>query len=109
MSKKSHAIRTTRLENARFPPKTGHYQPALLIMNKLMAMLFAFGAISSFGLSQRDSFPSQDVGRYGNPIGEVRIVPISQTAKLSYEIFGAVNMVACIYFISRIRGDNLRR
>jgi hypothetical protein len=77
-------------------------------MNKLMALLFAMGAIGGFGLSQRDSFESQNVGRYGAPVGEVRTVFISRTARIGCIVFGTGCMAACLYFVARIRRQDLR-
>jgi hypothetical protein len=78
-------------------------------MNKFMAILFAIGAIGGFGLSQRDSFQTQDVSWFGNPVGEVRTVYITRASRNGYITVGTVCMVACLYFISRIRRDDLRK
>ena len=74
-----------------------------------MAILFLLGAICGFGLSQQDSFQSQEHTRTGTPVGEVPPVHITQTDRVFYVAFGVVCMVACLYFVARIRRDDLRR
>ncbi len=76
-------------------------------MNKLMAILLGMGAVGVFGLSQRGSFQSQSVGRYGNPIGEVHIHDNSRVEKFGYTAIGAILTLGCFYFISRVRRDDL--
>jgi hypothetical protein len=78
-------------------------------MNKLMAMLFLLGALGGFGLSQRDSFQTQNTTRFGTPVGEVRTVEITRGDRVGYIAIGVVCMVGCLYFIVRIRRDDLRR
>jgi hypothetical protein len=78
-------------------------------VNKLLAILFAMGAIGGFGLSQRDSFQSQNVNRYGAPADEVRTVSISHSERVGYIAFGAICAAACLFFIVRVRRDDLRR
>jgi len=78
-------------------------------MNKLMAVLFLLGAIGGFGLSQRDSFQNQSHTYTGAPVGEPRTVQITPGDSIGYVAFGVVCMVACLYFIVRIRRDDLRR
>jgi hypothetical protein len=72
-------------------------------MNKFMAILFALGTIGFFGLSQRDSYQSQNQTRYGAPVGPVRAVEITQGDRNGYIVFGVICMTACIYFLARIR------
>jgi hypothetical protein len=78
-------------------------------MNKIMAIVFAVAAFSFFGLSQRDSYQTQNVGKFGSPVGKERTVQITRSGRIGYMIFGGASMVACLYFVSRIRGDDLRR
>jgi hypothetical protein len=78
-------------------------------MNKFLAIMFALGAIGFFGLSQRDSYQTQDHTKYGSPVGEVRTVQITRGDRIGYIVFGAASMVACLYFFSRIRRGDLRR
>jgi hypothetical protein len=78
-------------------------------MNKTLAIVFAVAALTFFALSQRDSFQTQDVGRFGSPVGKERTVQITRNDKVGYVIFGGASMTASLYFISRIRRDDLRR
>lgn len=78
-------------------------------MNKFMAIIFALGAIGFFGLSQRTSYQAQPPGRYRSLDGEVQTVQITRADKMGYIVLGAVNMAACLYFVSRIRRSDLRR
>ena len=78
-------------------------------MNKLMAILFLFGAIGGFGLSQRDSFQTQSHTSMGAPVGEPRSVQITRGDRAGYIAFGVVCMVGCLYFVVRIRCNDLRR
>jgi hypothetical protein len=78
-------------------------------MNKLMAILFLFGAIGGFGLSQRDSFQTQDHTWTGAPVGEPRKVQITRGDRVGYIGLGVVCMVGCLYFVARIRRDDLRK
>jgi hypothetical protein len=78
-------------------------------MNKLMAILFLLGALGSFGMSQRDSFQAQDHSRSGAPVGEVRTVQVTRGDRVAYIAFGIACAAACVYFIARIRRDDLRR
>lgn len=77
-------------------------------MNKMMAILLGLGALGAFGLSQRESFQSQQVGRYGNPVGEVRTHHNSRNDKIAYISLGAIFLTGCLYFISRVSRDDLR-
>ena len=78
-------------------------------MNKLLAMLFLFGAIGSFALSQQFSFETQSQGLYGTPVGEVRTVYITPSDRIGYTISGAVCLAVSLFFIARIRRDDTRR
>ena len=78
-------------------------------MNKFLAILFALGALGFFGMSQLDSYQAQWQTRFGTPAGEVRTVRITRGDKTAYIVFGAASMLACLYFISRIRRDDLER
>lgn len=78
-------------------------------MNKFWAILFALGTFAFFGLSQQDSYPAQDRTRYGNPVGEVRTVYITHADRVGYRVFGVASAVACLFFVARIRRDDLRR
>jgi len=78
-------------------------------MNKLMAILFLLGAIGGFGLSQRDSFQTQSRTYTGAPVGEPRTVHITRGDRVGYIAFGVVCMVACLYFVVRIRRGDFRR
>lgn len=78
-------------------------------MNKLMALLLLFGALGCFGLSQRDSFQTQSVGRYGAPVGEVRTVRITPWDRGGYIATGVFCLVGCVFFVARIRRDDMRR
>ena len=78
-------------------------------MNKLLAMLFAFGEIGSFALSQQVSFETQSDNGYGVPAGPVRTVYITEGDKLRYTISGAMCLAVCLYFIARVRRDDSRR
>jgi len=74
-----------------------------------MAILFLLGAIGGFGLSQRDSFQSQSTTSFGTPVGEVRTHQVTPADRMGYIAFGVVCMVGCLYFVMRIRRDDLRR
>ena len=78
-------------------------------MNKLLAILFLLGAIGGFGLSQRDDFQTQNQTRTGVPVGEVRTVQVTRIDRAGYVVFGVVCMAACLYFVARIRREDLRR
>ena len=78
-------------------------------MNKLLAILFFLGAIAGFGLSQRDSFQIQSQTRTGAPVGELRTVQITPGDRVGYIALGVICMVGCLYFVMRIRRDDLRR
>jgi hypothetical protein len=78
-------------------------------MNKFMAILLGMGALGAFGLSQRDSFTTQQVSRYGNPIGEAHILENSRVQKVGYFAVGVIFMTGSFYFISKVRNDDLRR
>lgn len=73
-----------------------------------MAILLGMGALGAFGLSQRENFQSQPVGRYGNPIGKARIHDNSRDERLGYIAFGSIFMIGCFYFISRVRREDLQ-
>jgi hypothetical protein len=77
-------------------------------MNKLMAVLLFLGALGGFGLSRRDSFESREAVR-GTPSRGVRIVRITPVARVGYMSLGVVCLVGCLYFVARIRRDDLRR
>ena len=84
------------------------YSSAIAHMNKLMAILFFFGAIGGFGLSQRDSYRTQNQTKGGAPVGEIRTVHITPGDKIGYVACGAVCMAACLYFVTRIGRDASR-
>jgi hypothetical protein len=77
-------------------------------MNKLMAIFFLLGAIGGVGLSQRDTFQTQNRSYYGIPVGEERTVQITRVDRVGYMAFGIVCMVACLFFVARARRDDLR-
>jgi hypothetical protein len=74
-----------------------------------MAILFLLGAIGGFGLSQRDSFQTQDHSYTGAPVGQPRTVQISRGDRVGYVAIGVVCIAASLYFAFRIRRDDLRR
>lgn len=75
-------------------------------MNKLMAMLFLFGAIAGFGLSVRTaSYQVQDQTPHGSPVGEPRTAYVTKNDRAFYVAFGAANMAASLYFVARIRRE----
>ena len=78
-------------------------------MDKLMTILFLFGAIGSFGLSQRHSFQTQRHSYTGAPVGEPETVQVTRADRVGYITFGVVCMVGCLYFVVRIRRNDLRR
>jgi len=79
-------------------------------MNKFLAIFFALLGIGLFGLSQRDSYQTQEShGRYGSVAGKVLTVQITPGDRIGYRVFGAASMVACLYFVSRIRRGGLRK
>ena len=77
-------------------------------MNKLMAILFLLGAIGGFGMSQRDSFLSQPTGKWG-PVGKPYTVQTTRVDKIGFFTLGTGCMAACLYFVARIRRDDLKR
>jgi hypothetical protein len=77
-------------------------------MNKLMAILFFLGALGGFGLSTRTSYQVQDQTRYGSPVGEPRTVYVKSGDRAFFVAFGVVCMVASLYFVAKIRRDDLR-
>lgn len=78
-------------------------------MNKLMAILFFFGALGGFGMSQRDTFRSQALSGRGKPAGPVYTVPVTRTEKIGFFALGGGCMTACLYFIARMRQNDLKR
>lgn len=78
-------------------------------MNKFMALLFALLALGAFGLSNQHSYTVQDRTRLGESVGQERKVYITEDTRTGYRVIGAGSMVACIYFIARIRRDDLRK
>jgi hypothetical protein len=78
-------------------------------MNKLMAILFLFGALGGFGMSQRDSFRTQAVSGRGGAVGPVYTVQVTKAEKIGFFGLGTGCMVACLYFIARTRHDDLKR
>ena len=78
-------------------------------MNKLLAIMLGAGALGAFTLSQRDSFQSQPVSRYGFPTGPVHTVYNHRIEKIAFAAVGTVCMAASLYFIVRLRNDDLRR
>ena len=78
-------------------------------MNKLMAILFLLGALGGFGLSQRDSFQTQRQGPRGALVGEPYTVQVTHGDRIGYIAIGVVCTVACLYFLVRVRRDELRK
>ena len=79
------------------------------IMNKLLALFLMLGAIGGFGMSQRENFQTQSHTWTGEPVGEPRVVQQTRAERAGYFGFGLLCMIGCIYFIARIRNDDLRR
>ena len=77
-------------------------------MNKLLAIFLLFGAIAGFGLSTQNSYEVQDQTRFGTPVGKPRTVYINSGDRVFYVAFATVCMVACLYFVARIRRNDLR-
>ena len=77
-------------------------------MNKLLAILFFFGAVAGVGLSQRESVQTRSRTYTGAPGGDVRTVRLTRTDRVGYLAFGIVCTVACLYFMGQIRRDNLK-
>ena len=78
-------------------------------MNKLMAVILLLGAIGGFGLSQRERFQTQTHTWTGAPVGEVRTVQITNGDRVGYIVFGIACMVGSLYFVARIRSDDVRK
>lgn len=78
-------------------------------INSLMAIFFLFGAIGSFGLSQRASYQVQDQGWMGAPTGEPRAVYIKQGDRIGFVAVGISCTVASLYFLAKTRRNGLRR
>jgi len=77
-------------------------------LNKLSALLFLLGAIGCFGLSQRQSFKTQESNRFGSPVGLVQTVHISNAGRRQYLIIGFGCLVGCLYNVAQIRNQDLR-
>jgi hypothetical protein len=78
--------------------------------NNYMAVLFAIGALGSFGLSQKVSYTSQFHNpRGGNAMGSETVVYVTPAEKTGFRIIGAICMGLCIYFVVRTRNDDLRK
>jgi hypothetical protein len=78
-------------------------------MNKFWALMFALGSFAFFGLSQQYSRVVQDHSRYGEPVGQPRIVGITDGERTAYQVLGIISILACVYFIARVRGDDTRK
>ena len=78
-------------------------------MNKLMAILFALGALADFGLSQSDSYKTRNQTTLGTPVGPERTVYLTRRDRIAYTVFGVSCAIGCLYFIARIRRDDSRR
>ncbi|HLH56317.1 MAG TPA: hypothetical protein VKY92_22210 [Verrucomicrobiae bacterium] len=83
------------------------HETALVSMNKLFAILLLLGALASFGLSQRATLKAQETGTRGQPIGEPRMVPATRVDKIFFVGFGAACMVGCVFFVAKIRKEDL--
>jgi hypothetical protein len=81
----------------------------LIFMNKFWAIIFALATFALFGLGKQDSRSVQDRTKYGTPTGPVRTVHIAEEDRIGYRILGVVSAVACLFFVARIRRDDLRR
>ncbi len=77
-------------------------------MNKLMAILFALGALAGFGLSQSDRYNTRNQTTFGTPVGPERTVYLTRRDRIAYTAFGISCAIGCLYFIARIRRDDLR-
>ena len=77
-------------------------------MNKVMALLLLFGAVGEFGLSTKTSYEVQDKTYYGTPVGEPRKVYVSGASRAFHVAFGICCSIGCLYFVARIRRDDLR-
>ena len=78
-------------------------------MNKLLALLFLMGTVGGLGMaSKRSPYQVQSTSpRSGTPVGPVRTVYISEGDRIFYAGFGLVCMIACVYFVVRVRkGDS---
>jgi len=78
-------------------------------VNKLICIMLLLGALGSFGLSLRTSFQTQDHSYFGSPVGEERTVQISSVDKAAYVTLGVVFMVGFLYFLARMRREDLRK
>jgi hypothetical protein len=78
-------------------------------MNKLMAMLFLLGALAGFGLSQSGTYTVQDQTAHGAPASEPRTVYVKNGDRVFFIAFGAVSMAGCLYFVAKIRQEDLRQ
>ena len=77
-------------------------------MNKFWAILFALGTFAFIGLSLQDRYPVQDRARSGMPVGEVRTVYVTHVDRVGYRILGIASAVAGLFFVAKIRRDDLR-
>ncbi|MEY2465514.1 MAG: hypothetical protein QOD03_35 [Verrucomicrobiota bacterium] len=77
----------------------------LRFVNKLLAIFLLVGALGSFGLSQRESYQSQEHTARGGPIGQPRTVYITQGEKVGYISFGILFMFGGIYFATKALRD----
>ena len=78
-------------------------------MNKLMAIFFLLGALGGFGMAQRGSFQSHRATPTGAPTGETRTVYVTRSDRIAYTALGVACMIGSLYFIARIRRDDLRK
>jgi hypothetical protein len=77
-------------------------------MNKFIALLLLLGAIGGFGLSAKTSYDVQDTTFTGAPVGEPRKVYVSRGSRIFYVAFGVCCSIGFLYFVARVRRDDLR-
>jgi hypothetical protein len=73
-------------------------------MNKLMAILFLCGVLAGLGLSVGTSYRVQDQTPYGAPAEK----PLTVYDRVFFLTFAAVCMAACLYFVARVRREDLK-
>jgi hypothetical protein len=72
-------------------------------VNKVMCLVLLLGAVGSFLMSQKESFSTQSVTRYGNAVGEERTVSTTSFERAGFLVFGACCMVGGLYLMVQIR------
>lgn len=77
-------------------------------MNKLMAMLFLLGAFGGFGLATSTSYQVQDQTPHGAPVGQPRTVYVKSSDRAVFIVFDSVCMAGSLYFLAKIRRDDLK-